>query len=138
MRYQIIFFFSGCVWFLIAGITGTAVPVFGDRWFTHLIDAVITGLAVGNLTKPLLSRCFGTRNWFALPFLSVLLGTAIFGLLLPVSWAIASLVKGNGMVEGSAFYQVPLILIIYSMSIYLPIFYPLALLNNRIIYRFIR
>jgi hypothetical protein len=138
MRYQLISVLSGCVWFAIAGLAGRAIPVFGGMWFPHLIDAIITGLIVSNLMRPLISRCFGARNWFALPFLSVLLGTAIFGFLLPVSWAVAALFKGEPGVDGKAFFQVPLFVIFYSMTSYLPIFYPLALFNNRIIYQFSR
>lgn len=136
MRYYAVSMLSGCAWFVVAGLAGYAIPVFGEMWFPHLVDAVVTGLVTGILIKPLLLRCHGTRNWYAVPFLSVFLGMLIFGWFIPVSWQIAALINGNGGVDAQAFYQIPLMVVLYSMTAFLPIFYPLALLNNRIVYRF--
>ena len=139
MRYQLTLIMSGSVWFVIAGLVGHAVPVFGNLWFPHLIVAVITGLAVGNIIRPLLSRYFGTRKWFLLPLLSLFLGSAIFGILVPVSWQVVAWLKdGSVSLKGNVFYMLPALMVFYSMTIYLITFYPLALLNNWIIYRFTR
>jgi hypothetical protein len=126
---------SGCLWFVIAGYVGTAVPIFGDLWLPHLIDAIITSLILGNLIRPWLPRCFGSRKWYLLPFFSILIGAALFGFLLPVSWQVMAWLKHEGGVDFQAYYQLPFGMVIYSMTVFLMIFYPLALFTNWIMYQ---
>src|SRR5579884_426989 len=128
MRCQIVSLLSGFAWFFVAGVIGYAIPIFGKFWLPHLVDALITGLFVGNVMYPLISRCFGKPGWYALPFLSIFLGAGLFGLLLPLSWEI---IGRQGLEDGIILHM--LLIIMIESFFFLWILYPLALLNNWII-----
>jgi hypothetical protein len=59
----------------------------------------------------------------------LLTGTAIFGLLLTCAWALTD------SLESDAFYKLPLAIVYYSMTAFLPVLYPLALLTQHLLRR---
>lgn len=122
----------GVVWFLIAGFAGSSFPIFGEMWIQHLLCALITSLCIGLLLKNSIASYTGWR-WYILPILSLLLGTFIFGLLLPFSWLITQWITGNGGVDLEAFYKIPFLIVLFSLTLFLPIFYPAALLTNSVL-----
>ncbi|HAL57304.1 MAG TPA: hypothetical protein DCP63_12765 [Bacteroidetes bacterium] len=129
MAYTATLLVCGVVWFLIAGFAGSSLPVFGEMWIQHLLCALTTSLCVGFLLKKSIA-CYAGWRWYVLPLLSLFLGTSLFGLLLPSSWLITQWITGNGGVDLEAFYTIPLFMVLFSLTLYLPIFYPAALLTN--------
>ena len=124
---------SGFCWFGVAAALGSAVPILGEMWIQHLVSAVITSLAVGYIFKKPLMTWRGGR-WYLLPILTLLAATALYGLLLPLSW----LVTGTGSVDGEAFYLMPTLIVWYSMTVFIVILYPLALLTQTILHKVCR
>jgi len=137
MRYIFALVVSGICWFGLAAVLGSAVPILGEMWLPHLISAVITSLVVGLIfQKPLMTW----HGWwrYILPFLTILTATTLFGLLLPLSWWVTAKIVGSGDIDGEAFYLIPAWVVFYSMTIYLLILYPLALLTQNLLFKFFR
>ena len=132
MRYHLALIVSGIGWFLIAAILGGGVPIVGEMWLQHLILAVITALVIGFFFKKAVMTWRGWRRYI-LPLLTLLSATTLFGLLVPLSWQLTSRLQGRGDVDGQAFYQVPAFMVFYSMTAYLLILYPLALLTQNLL-----
>ena len=130
-RYTILLTLSGVAWFLVAGVLGSAVPVLGSMWFQHSICAILTAFVVGFTFRGPIFRWSGWR-WYLLPLLTLLVATAVFGFLLPCAWLITELFRGN-RVDAEAFYKTPLLIVFYSMTFYLVILYPLALLTQHLL-----
>ncbi len=125
-RYSILLLLSGIGWFLVAGVFGYAIPVFGGMWFQHLVCAIFTAFVVGIAFQvPILS--WSGWRWYLLPLLTLLIGVAVFGFLLTCSWAL------NESLSSEAFYKLPLAMVFYSMTFYLPVLYPLALLTQHLL-----
>jgi hypothetical protein len=135
MRYNLALIVSGIGWFLIAAILGGGVPIIGEMWLQHLISAVVTSLVIGFFFRKAVMTWRGWRRYI-LPLLTLLSATTLFGFLLPVSWQITSMLQGRGNVDGQAFSQFPFLLIFYSMTAYLLILYPLALLTQNLLRKF--
>ncbi len=127
-RYSILLLVSGSGWFVVAGVFGHAIPVFGSMWFLHLVCAVLTSFLVGIAFRVPILRWSGWR-WYVLPLLTLLTGTTVFGFLLPCAWALTE------SVDGEAFYRLPLAIVFYSMTFYLAVLYPLALLTQLLLRR---
>ena len=124
---------SGVCWFGVAGVLGSAIPIFGEMWAQHLVSAIITSLAVGYIFKKLVMTWLGWR-WYVLPILTVLVASALYGLLVPSSWWAADMMqRGDFRVEGEAFYFIPPVMVFYSMTVYIVILYPLALLTQTVL-----
>jgi hypothetical protein len=135
MRYNLALIVSGIGWFLIAAILGGGVPILGEMWIQHLISAVVTSLVIGFFFRKAVMTWRGWRRYI-LPLLTLLSATTLFGFLVPVSWQITSMLQGRGNVDGQAFSQFPFLLIFYSMTVYLLILYPLALLTKNLLRKF--
>ncbi len=127
-RYIILLTLSGSAWFFVAGVVGAAVPIFGDHWFQHFVCAIITSLAIGIIFRSSILHWSGWR-WYLLPLLSLMLATAVYGFLLPCSWFVTSFTHGGG-VDSEGFYMIPMMFVFYSMTSFLVILYPLALLTH--------
>jgi len=119
---------SGSIWFLAAGAVGSAVPIFGEMWLPHWICAIFTAFVVGTLLNGPIHQWKGWR-WYALPLLSLGIATLLYGFLLPCAWLLVAWRHGGG-VDAEAFYKTPLIFAFYSMTFYLVLFYPMALLTQ--------
>ena len=135
MRYNLALIVSGIGWFLIAAILGGGVPIVGEMWLQPLISALVTSFVVGLLFRKPVMIWRGWRRYI-LPFLTLLSATTLFGFLVPVSWQITSMLQGRGNVDGQAFSQFPALLVFYSMTAYLLILYPLALLTQNLLRKF--
>ena len=136
-RYLILLLISGAGWFFVAGILGYAIPVFGSMWLQHLVCAILTSLVVGSTFRAPILRWMGWR-WYLLPLLTLLTGTAVFGFLLTGSWHLTESLRGEVGLENDAFYKLPLAIVFYSMTSFLPVLYPLALLTQHLLRRQIR
>lgn len=132
MRYHLALIVSGIGWFLIAAILGRGVPIVGEMWLQHLICAVVTSLVIGLLFRKAVMTWRGWRRYI-LPLLTLLSATTLFGFLLPLSWQVTSMLQGRGNVDGQAFSQFPALLVFYSMTAYILILYPLALLTQNLL-----
>jgi hypothetical protein len=130
-RYVILLALAGVAWFLVAGVLGSAVPVLGSMWFQHSLCAILTAFVVGFTFKGPILRWSGWR-WYLLPLLTLLVAAAVFGFLVPCAWLITELFRGGG-VDSEAFYKTPLMFVFYSMTFYLVILYPLALLTQHLL-----
>jgi hypothetical protein len=124
----------GVFWFLVAGVLGQGVPIFGQLWLQHLIVAIVTALVIGYLFKKPLER-WQQWLWYVLPILTLLVASALFGLLVAVSWGLTEMMKSKG-IDGEAFYLLPGLFVLYSMTTYLVVLYPLALLTQTLLRRF--
>jgi hypothetical protein len=71
-------------------------------------------------------------RWYVLPLLTLLTGTIVFGFLVPCAWALTD------SLDAEAFYKVPLMIVFYSMTFYLMVLYPLALLTQHLLRRGMR
>jgi hypothetical protein len=136
-RYLILLLFSGAGWFLIAGVLGYAIPVFGDMWLQHLACAILASLVVGITFRAPILHWSGWR-WYLLPLLTLLTGTAVFGFLLTGSWQLTESLRGEVGLEHDAFYKLPLAIVFYSMTSFLPVLYLLALLTQHLLRRQMR
>ena len=137
MNYIFALVVSGICWFGVASVLGSGVPILGEMWLQHLISAVITSLVVGIIfRKPLMT--WQDRCRYILPFLTILSATTLFGLLLPLSWWVTAKIAGTGNVDGEAFYLVPAWVVFSSMTTYLLILYPLALLTQNLLCKLFR
>jgi len=125
-RYPILLLASGTGWFVVAGVCGYALPVFGSMWLRLLLCAVLTSFIVGITFRPAILRWKGWR-WYVLPFLTLLTGTAIFGFLLTCAWALTD------SLDSEACYKLPLAIVYFSMTAFLPVLYPLALLTQHLL-----
>lgn len=137
MKYIFALVVSGICWFGVAAVLGSGVPILGEMWLEHLISAVITSLVVGLIfQKPLTAW----QGWwrYILPLLTILSATLLFGLLLPLSWWVTAKIRGSGSVDGEALYLIPALVVFYSMTIYLVILYPLALLTQSLLCKLVR
>ena len=135
MRYFVALIVSGICWFCLAGLLGQSVPIIGAMWPEHLISAVVTSLVIGYLFKrPLIN--WQNLRWYMLPFLTIFFAAALFGLLLPLSWSVTATIRKTGNVEGEAFYWMPSMFVLYSMTVYLLVLYPLALLTQTLLRKF--
>lgn len=133
MRYLNATGISGLCWFCVAAILGRAIPIIDrDMWLPHLICALITSVVVGYMFKKPITTWYGLR-WYLLPFLTVLGATTLFGFLVPISWWATSKIGRSGAVDGEAFYWVPFYIILYSMTAWLVVLYPLALLTQTLL-----
>ena len=128
MRYSLLLLLSGTGWFLVAGVFGYAIPVFGGMWFPHFVCAVVASFIVGGAFRVPILRWSGWR-WCVLPLLTLLTGTTVFGFLLPCAWALTD------SLDSEAFYKLPLAIVFYSMAFYLVVLYPLALLTQYLLRR---
>lgn len=126
-RYPILLFASGLIWFLVAAALGSAVPILGEEWFPHLICAIVTAFAVGFIFGTAIFSWSGWR-WYALPLLTLFVASGLFGFLLPLSWSLTG--TSGTSVDSEAFYKMPLSFIVYAMTLYLVILYPIALLTQ--------
>jgi hypothetical protein len=134
VTYIIALVVSGICWFCFAAVLGSAVPILGVMWVQHLISAVITSLAVGYIfKKPLMIWC-GWR-WYVLPILTLLVATALYGLLLSLSGLVTATIQGKGSVVVEAFYLTPALMVLYSMTVYIVVLYPLALLTQTVLHK---
>jgi hypothetical protein len=94
-------------------------------------------LAVGYTFKKPVMTWRGWK-WYILPMLTLLFATALYGLLLPLSWLVTATIKGSGGVDGAAFYQIPAMMVLYSMTVYIVVLYPLALLTQTVLHKVCR
>ena len=131
MRYNLALIVSGIGWFCVAAVLGRAVPILGEMWLQHLASALVTSLVVGFLFKKPVMTWRGRRRYL-LPVLTLLSATTLFGVLLPLSWKLTAALRGSGGVDGEAFYLVPALVVFYSMTAYILILYPLALLTQNL------
>jgi hypothetical protein len=131
-RYSILLLITGVSWFLVAGAFGYSIPVFGAMWIQHLICAILTSFAVGLTFRVPILRWTGWR-WYALPLLTVFAGTAVFGVLMPCSWLLTESLQGGVGVDREAFYKLPCLIVLYSMTSCLVVLYPLALLTQHLL-----
>ena len=69
-------------------------------------------------------------RWDLLPLLTLLTGSAAFGLLLARSWHLTSSLRGEGGIECEAFYYIPIWTVLIAMRGLVPELYPLALLTR--------
>lgn len=122
---------SGTGWFLIAAVFGYAIPVIGSMWFRHLVCAAIASFIVGISFRVPILRWSGWR-WYALPLLTLLVGTIVFGFLLPCAWALTD------SLDNEAFWKLPLAIVFYSMTFYLVPLYAFALLTQYLLRRGMR
>ena len=129
MTYLFALTLSGIGWFIVAAALGSGVPILGEMWVQHLISAIVTSLAVGYMFKKPLMTWRGLW-WYMLPILTLLSATTLYGFLLPLSWSVTAAIKGSGNVDGQAFYQIPAMMVLYSMTVYIVVLYPLALLTQ--------
>lgn len=136
MRYNLALIVSGIGWFCVAAVLGRAVPILGEMWLQHLASAVVTALVVGFLFKKPVMTWRGWRRYI-LPVITLLSATTLFGVLLPLSWKLTATLRGSGGVDGEAFYFMPALIVFYSMTAYLLILYPLALLTQNLLRKFI-
>jgi hypothetical protein len=125
-RYSILLLISGACWFVVAGICGYAIPVFDGMWLQHFAFAVLASFVVGMAYRGPLFRWSGWR-WYVLPLLTLLTGTTLFGFLLACSWAMSQSLDWEG------FYELLLIIVFYSMTSFLVVLYPLALLTQHLL-----
>lgn len=125
-RYAILLLISGTGWFVVAGVFGYAIPVFGRMWFRHFVCAIITAFVVGITFRVPISSWSGWR-WHVLPLLTLPTGTAVFGFLLTCSWTLTE------SLERGAFYKLPVGIVFYSMTFCLAVLYPLALLTQHLL-----
>ena len=132
MKYIGALIISGLGWFCVAAALGGSVPILGGMWLQHLVSAVITSLVVGFVFKKPVMTWRGSRRYI-LPVLTLLTATTLFGVLLPLSWMVTAALKGSGHTDGEAFYLVPALLVFYSMTVYILILYPLALLTQNLL-----
>jgi hypothetical protein len=137
MTYIVALVVSGICWFCVAAVLGSSVPIRGEMWVQHLMSAVVTSLAVGYTFKKPLMTWRGWR-WYILPILTLLFATALYSLLLPLSWLVTATLKGSGGVDGEAFYQIPAMMVLYSMTVYIVVLYPLALLTQTVLHKVCR
>src|SRR4030095_8768022 len=107
MTYLAALLLSGICWFGVAALLGSAVPILNEMWLQHLVSALITGLTVGYIFKRPIRTWIGWR-WYVLPLLTLFSGTALFGLLVPTSWWLMSIMGRTGHLDSEAFYFVPL------------------------------
>lgn len=127
-RYAILLLISSACWFVVAGICGYAIPVFDGMWFQHFVCVVLTSFVVGFAYRGPMFRWSGWR-WYALPLLTLVTGTTVFGILLTCGWALTE------SLESEAFYELPLMIVFYSMTSFLVVLYPLALLTQHLLRR---
>jgi len=132
MKYNLALIVSGICWFCIAAVLGVSVPIIGEMWLQHLLSAVVTSLLVGFLFRKPVMTWRGWRSYL-LPLLTLFSATTLFGVLLPVSWQVTAALQGRGDVDGQAFYLVPASVVFYSMTAYLLLLYPLALLTQTLL-----
>ena len=137
MKYNLALIVSGIGWFLIAAVLGMSVPIIGEMWLQHLISAVITSLVIGFIFRKPVMTWSGWQRYI-LPLLTLLSATTLFGFLVPLSWQVTSILQGRGNVDGQAFSQVPFLLVFYSMTVYILILYPLALLTQNLLRKYSR
>jgi hypothetical protein len=133
-RYSILLLISGACWSLLAGVLGYFFPGFGNLWLLYYICVILPVFVVGIAFRVPILRWSGWR-WYLLPLLTLLTGTAGFGFLLTWSWHLAGSLRGEVGLERAAFYQLPLTIVFYSMTWFLPMFYPLALLTQYLLRR---
>ena len=133
MRYFNATGISGLCWFCVAAIVGHDIPIIGrNLWLPHLICALITSVAVGYMFRKPITTWYGL-GWYFLPLLTVLAATTLFGFLVPISWWVKSKIEQSGGVDGEAFYFLPFYIILYSMTVWLVVLYPLALLTQTLL-----
>ena len=101
------------------------------------MSAVLTSFAVGYLFKKPLMTWRGWR-WYVLPILTIFVATALYGLLVPLSWWVTAAIQGAGRIDGEAFYFIPVMMVFYSMTVYIVILYPLALLTQTVLHKVYR
>jgi hypothetical protein len=87
-RYAMLLLIAGVAWFLIAGVLGYAIPVFGSRWVQHLVWAILAAFIVGTGFRLPMLHWRGWR-WYLLPLLTLLTGSTVFGVLVTCSWSVA-------------------------------------------------
>jgi hypothetical protein len=119
---------SGVGWFLVAGVFGYSIPVFGSMWFRPFVCAVLTSFMVGILFRVPILR-WAAWHWYLLPLLTLLTGTTVFGYLLTCAWSLTD------SLDSEAFYKLPFLMVFYSMSSFLVWLYPLALLTQHLLRR---
>jgi hypothetical protein len=127
-RYLILLLITGAGWSLLAGVSGYFFPEFGSLWLLYFICAILTAFVVGIAFRVPILRWSGWR-WYLLPLLTLLTGTAAWGFLSTCSWHLTESLRGEVGLERAAFYQRPLTIVFYSMTWFVPMFYPLALLT---------
>ena len=133
MRYFNATAISGLGWFCVAAILGHDIPIIGrEMWLPHVVCALITSLCIGYTFKKPIATWHGLR-WYLLPFLTILGATTLFGFLVPISWWVKSKIERSGGVDGEAFYLLPFYIILYSMTVWLVVLYPLALLTQTLL-----
>ncbi len=131
LKFLVLFVFS-LLWYLVIGIVGGSVPIWGEMWLPHLLCALITSLLIGLLFyKPIIE--WTSWNWYFLPILTLATSTIIFGFLLPFSGMIyGKITANNSGVDGEAFYLTPITFLFYSFTYFIVLFYPLALITQSI------
>ena len=122
-RYAILLLVSGAGWFLVAGVIGYAIPVFGSMWVQHFVCAMLSAFVTGTVFRVPMLRWSGWR-WYLLPLLTSLAGTTLFGFLLICSWNLTE----PGGVESCAFSMFPLAIAFYMITGGWILLYPIALL----------
>jgi len=132
MRYIFALVVSGVCWFCVAAVLGPAVPLLGEMWLQHLFSALVTALAVGFLFKKALTTWRGWR-WYILPILTVLSASTIFGFSVELSWRLTEAIRGREHFGSERFYFLPAMFVLYSMTVYLLILFPLALLTQTLL-----
>ena len=137
MTYLAALILSGLCWFGVAALLGSAVPILGEMWLQHLVSALITSLLVGYTFKRPIRSWIGWR-WYILPLLTLFVATALFGLLVPTSWWLTSIIRQTRDLDGEAFYFVPLYMLFYSLTFWLFLLYPLALLTQTLLRKLAR
>ena len=129
-RYSILLLITGAGWFLVAVAAGYVTNVFQGLWLPYFVSAIPAAFVVGVAFRVPILRWSGWR-WYLLPLLTLLTGTAVFGLFLACSWHLTE----EGGLDCEAFYQIPFWIVFWSMTGGLPVLYPLALLTQHLLRR---
>jgi hypothetical protein len=132
MTYLLLLVVSGFCWFGVAAVLGPAIPIWGAMWPQHLIAAIVTSVLIGVIFRRPIFAWRGPR-WYLLPVLTLATAAGLYGLLVPISWWLTDSINGKGGIDGQAFYQLPMFMIFYSLTLYLIVLYPLALLTQTLL-----
>lgn len=132
MTYFLLLVVSGFLWFGVAALLGQAIPIWGSMWPQHLLAAIMTSTSIGLIFKRAIESWRGWR-WYLLPMLTLVTATGLYGLLVPISWWLTDKINRTGGIDGEAFYLIPMYMIFFSLTWYLIMLYPLALLTQTVL-----
>ena len=134
MSKYLIFVISGIIWYCIAIGAATIVErkdlLFGRNiWLLQLLSAVVTSTIVGATFHKSIIQFKGIK-WFVLPILTLAVSTTIFGFLI---WFILHEKNETYRYSIRNFYDLSLVFLFYSLTYFIWLLYPLALLTQYLI-----